>query len=51
MKQVTMKYNTDKNIRTCDICDNNLHKPSYKNYISTKRHIEYVRQNELNIPN
>ena len=38
------------NRRTCDICNIDVHRPSFVKHLRSKKHIENVEENEMIIP-
>ena len=38
------------NSRTCDVCNVNLHRASMQKHLRSKKHLENMIQNEMNIP-
>ena len=38
----------EKNLR-CEICNIDVHRASYAKHLKSKRHLENIRQNDLNI--
>ena len=38
------------NSRTCEICHVNVHRASDVKQLRSKKHLENIKQNELNIP-
>ena len=38
------------NSRTCEVCNVNVHKPSFGKHLRSKNHLENLEQNEMIIP-
>ena len=38
------------NSRKCDVCNVDVHRASYIKHLRSKKHIENMKQNEMNIP-
>ena len=38
------------NIRKCEVCNIDVHRPSYVKHLRSKKHFENLKQNEIIIP-
>ena len=38
------------NSRTCEVCNVNVHRPSFVKHLRSKKHLENIEQNEMIIP-
>ena len=38
------------NGRTCEICNVNVHRASFVKHLRSKKHLENIEQNDMNIP-
>ena len=38
------------NSRECEVCNIDVHRPSYVKHLRSKKQLENIKQNEMNIP-